>query len=85
MDKSSDNTEVSHLPETCEELPKPSNQDESSDFSDLQNALYDEEVYDLLIILNESGHSLPKYSRTLLKTDQKATSTTLFNRECTLV
>ena len=106
MDKSSDNEEVSHPSETCEELPKPSNEDESSDFSDLQSFLYDEEVYDtnlqsslkewavkhgctrqcinyLLIILNESRHSLPKNSRTLLKTDQKATSTTLFNGEYT--
>ena len=106
MDKSSDNEEVSHPSETCEELPKPSNEDESSDFSDLQSFLYDEEVYDtnlqsslkewavkhgctrqyindLLIILNESGHSLTKDSRTLLKTDQKATSTTLFNGEYT--
>ena len=106
MDKSSDNAEVCHLSETCKQLPKPSNQDESSDFSDLQSFLYDEEVYDtnlqsslkewavkhgctrqyindLLIILNESGHSLTKDSRTLLKTDQKATSTTLFNGEYT--
>ena len=106
MDKSSDNADVSHLSETCEELPKPSNQDESSNFSDLQSFLYDEEVYDtnlqsslkkwavkhgctrqcindLLIILNESRHSLPKDSRTLLKADQKATSTTLFNGEYT--
>ena len=27
IDKRSDNAEVSHLSETCEELPKPSNQD----------------------------------------------------------
>ena len=46
MDKSSDNGEVSRLSQTCKELPKPSNQDESSDFSDLQSFLYDEEVYD---------------------------------------
>ena len=106
MDKSSDNADVSHLPETCEELPKPSNQDESSNVSDLQSFLYDEEVYDtnlqsslkkwavkhgctrqcindLLIILNESRRSLPKDSRTLLKTDQNATNTTLFNGEYT--
>ena len=37
----------------------------------------------LLIILYESGHSVPKDDRTLLKTDQKATSTTLFNGEYT--
>ena len=48
MDKGSDNAEVFHLSETCEELPKPSNQDESSDFSDLQSFSYDEEeVYDI--------------------------------------
>ena len=46
MDKSSDNGEVSRLSQTYKELPKPSNQDESSDFSDLQSLLYDEEVYD---------------------------------------
>ena len=46
MDKSSDNGEVSRLSQTCKELPKPSNQDESSDFSDLQSFLYDGEVYD---------------------------------------
>ena len=46
MDKSSDNGEVSRLSQTCKELPKPSNQDESSDFSDLESFLYDEEVYD---------------------------------------
>ena len=40
-------------------------------------------IDDLLIILNESGHSLPKGSRTLLKTNHKATSTTLFNGEYT--
>ena len=45
MYKSSYNAEVSHLSETCEELSKPINQDESSDFSDLQSFLY-EEVYD---------------------------------------
>ena len=43
MDKSSNNAEVSHLSETCEELPNPSNQDESLDFSDTQSFLYDEE------------------------------------------
>ena len=32
---------------------------------------------------NESGHYLPKDSRTLLKTNQKATSTTLANGEYT--
>ena len=91
---------------TYQKLPKPSNQDESLDFSDLQSFLCDEEVYDtnlqsslkewavkhgctrqyindLLIILNESGHSLPKESRTLLKTDQNTTSSTLFNGEYT--
>ena len=37
----------------------------------------------LMILINESGHSLPKDSKTLLKADQKATSTTLFNGEYT--
>ena len=49
MYKSSCNAEVSHLSETCEELSKPINQDESSDFSDLQSFLYDEEVYDTIL------------------------------------
>ena len=106
MDKSSNNAEASHLSGTCEELPKPSNQDESSDFSDLQRFLYDEEFYDtnlqsslkewavnhgcarqcindFLIILNEPRHSLPQDSKTVLKTDQKGSSTTLFNGEYT--
>ena len=106
MVKSSNNAEVSHLSETCEKLPKSSNQDESSDFSDLQSFLCDDEVYDtnlqsslkervvnhgctrqcindLLIFLNDLGHSLPKDSRTLLKADEKATSATLFNGEYT--
>ena len=39
MDKSSNNAEASHLSGTCEKLPKPSNQDESSDFSDLQSCM----------------------------------------------
>ena len=46
MDKSSYKAEVSHLSESCESLRKPSNQDESSDFSDFQSFLYDEAVYD---------------------------------------
>ena len=45
MNESSGNAEVSHLLETCEGLPKPSIQNESSDFSDLQSFLYDE-IYD---------------------------------------
>ena len=46
MDESRGNAEVSHLLETCEELPKPSIQNESSDFSDFQSFLYDEGIYD---------------------------------------
>ena len=46
MDKSSNNGEVFRLSQTCKELPKPSNQDESSDFSDLQSWGGDGEVYD---------------------------------------
>ena len=106
MDKCSDNAEFSHQSEICARLPKPNNQDENSDFCNLQSFLYDAEVYDaniqsslkewavkhgctrqyihdLLIILIESGNSLPKDSRTLLKTDEKATGTTLFNGEYT--
>ena len=46
MDESSGNAEVSHLLETCEDLPKPSIQTESSDFTDLQSFLYHDEIYD---------------------------------------